>query len=170
MSIFSENLKAFRRESGLKQGEIAELVGVTSSTWSNYEVGKSEPNIESIVKISTELGVSIDSLLKADVSLIAKQLIKKKRENASLNASLSVSLNDSSRVKEPLIEYGTIASQIIGESKKEAISTRLETALIEVQACFDELLQSNQDMDARLTRLEGKDQLYFKKAKLNEPK
>jgi len=63
MTIFSNNLKALRSKKGYKQAEIADSIGVTVSTWSNYEVGKSEPNLEILIKISDFFGISIDSLL-----------------------------------------------------------------------------------------------------------
>jgi len=63
MTIFSNNLKALRAKKGYKQAEIADSIGVTVSTWSNYEVGKSEPNLEILIKISNFFGISLDSLL-----------------------------------------------------------------------------------------------------------
>jgi phage repressor protein C with HTH and peptisase S24 domain len=50
-------------------------VGITSSTWSNYEVGKSEPNTDVIVKIASALEVSVDELLTSksrDAPLISE--------------------------------------------------------------------------------------------------
>ena len=63
MTIFSNNLKALRAKKGYKQAEIADSIGVTVSTWSNYEVGKSEPNLEILIKISDFFGISLDLLL-----------------------------------------------------------------------------------------------------------
>lgn len=63
MNTLSTNLKALRAKKGYKQAEIADFVGVTVSTWSNYEVGKSEPNLEVLVKISKFFGISVDELL-----------------------------------------------------------------------------------------------------------
>jgi len=119
MSIFSDNLKALRGESGLKQTEIAELVGITSSTWSNYEVGKTEPNIESLAKIATALGVSVDTLINRDVSLIAKTLIKNKGQNQSLNQSPNASLN---RVEETKAIYSRVPKVVtVAEDGKDNV-------------------------------------------------
>jgi transcriptional regulator with XRE-family HTH domain len=101
MSVFSNNLKAFRSKTGLKQSEIAELVGITASTWSNYEIAKTEPDIDTIVKIAKAMDLTVDALLTRDVSLIAESLIKKMRENASPNASPYASLMAQSKVNEP---------------------------------------------------------------------
>jgi len=74
MSTFSENLKILRIKSGLKQSEIADLTGISVSTWSNYEVGRTEPNIDSIVKIASALQISVDSLFNKDLTSIADSL------------------------------------------------------------------------------------------------
>jgi transcriptional regulator with XRE-family HTH domain/signal peptidase I len=63
MTIFSKNLKTLRAKKGYKQAEIAESIGITVSTWSNYEVGKSEPSLELLIKISDFFGTSVDALL-----------------------------------------------------------------------------------------------------------
>jgi len=97
MSILSENLKIFRTKTGLKQQEIADLVGVTDKNWSNWERDKSEPNIESLLKIANAFGISVDGLINRDASLIAKSLIEKMQGNESPNESLDESLKPKSR-------------------------------------------------------------------------
>ncbi|MBT1702921.1 XRE family transcriptional regulator [Chryseosolibacter indicus] len=92
MSNFASNLKILRAKKQLKQEELAVLVGITASTLSNYEVGKTEPSLDTLVNFSNALGVSIDVLLSADASLIEKIADQKKQENASPNASPSASL------------------------------------------------------------------------------
>lgn len=92
MSNFAANLKALRAKKSLKQEDLVVLVGITSSTLSNYEVGKTEPNLDTLVNFSNSLGVSVDVLLNGDASLIAKIADGKKQGIASLNASLHASL------------------------------------------------------------------------------
>lgn len=60
---FSENLKQARLEKGMSQKDLAESICVAKSTYSLYESGKREPNIQTIKKISAVLGVSADELL-----------------------------------------------------------------------------------------------------------
>ena len=64
MSSLSSNLKLLKVKKPYKQKEIADFVGVTVSTWSNYEVGRSEPKLEDLVKISDFFGITVDTLLK----------------------------------------------------------------------------------------------------------
>lgn len=60
---FSDNLKEARLKSGLSQKDVAENIGVAKSTYSLYESGNREPNVNTIKKISNYLNVSADTLL-----------------------------------------------------------------------------------------------------------
>lgn len=59
---FYSNLKAARISAGISQVEMANRLGVAKSTYSMYESGKREPNIQTIRKIADILGVSVDYL------------------------------------------------------------------------------------------------------------
>lgn len=60
---FNENLKEARLKSGLSQKDVAENIGVAKSTYSLYESGSREPNVNTIKKIADCLRVSADTLL-----------------------------------------------------------------------------------------------------------
>lgn len=60
---FCENLKNARLDRGITQVELASLLGVAKSTYSMYESGKREPNIQMIKKIADILDVSVSELL-----------------------------------------------------------------------------------------------------------
>lgn len=55
-------LKELRKENGLKQKEIAEKIQITERTYSNYETGKREPDIETLIKIADYYKISLDLL------------------------------------------------------------------------------------------------------------
>jgi transcriptional regulator with XRE-family HTH domain len=63
MEEFRNNLAFLREKRGLKQKEVAELVGVGYTTWSDYERGRSQPSLSTLKRISEVLQVSIDELL-----------------------------------------------------------------------------------------------------------
>lgn len=63
MAQFNENLTNKRALKGLSQKAMAEAIGVAQSTYSLYEKGAREPNIDKIIKISAVLGVTSDELL-----------------------------------------------------------------------------------------------------------
>ena len=63
---FNENLKLLRLESALMQKEIASLLGVSVRTFQGWESGRSEPNIEKLIKLADLFHVSIDFLVGRD--------------------------------------------------------------------------------------------------------
>lgn len=63
---FNENLKEARLKSGISQKDLAENIGVAKSTYSLYESGKRELNVDTIKKIASSLNVSADTLLGID--------------------------------------------------------------------------------------------------------
>lgn len=60
---FNENLKAARERRNMTQKEVADSIGVAKSTYSLYESGQREPNVQTIKKIADTLNVSADDLL-----------------------------------------------------------------------------------------------------------
>ncbi|MCM3130934.1 LexA family transcriptional regulator [Paenibacillus sp. MER 78] len=63
MSFFSERLKILREKAGLTQKEVAIVLGMTQSSYSKYEYGTREPNIDNILKLAKLFNVSSDYLL-----------------------------------------------------------------------------------------------------------
>ena len=59
-------IKAARIEKKLTQEQVAELLGVSRQTISNWENGKSYPDIISVIKMSECYDVSLDYLLKGE--------------------------------------------------------------------------------------------------------
>lgn len=60
---FNENLKVARENKGMSQKDVAEKIGVAKSTYSLYESGNREPNVQTIKKIADILSTSADKLL-----------------------------------------------------------------------------------------------------------
>ena len=48
---FNENLKEARERRSMTQKEVADIIGVAKSTYSLYESGNREPNVQTIKKI-----------------------------------------------------------------------------------------------------------------------
>ena len=59
-------IKAARVEKKFTQEQVAEVLGVSRQTISNWENGKSSPDIISVIKMSECYGVSLDYLLKGE--------------------------------------------------------------------------------------------------------
>lgn len=65
-------LKDARLSSGLTQEQVAEKIMVSRQTISNWENGKSLPDIISIMKLSDLYQISLDDLLKGDPKMKEK--------------------------------------------------------------------------------------------------
>lgn len=61
--MLPERLKELRKEKKLTQKELAEQIGIKQNSYSDWETGKNEPNLENIVKLSKILDTSTDFLL-----------------------------------------------------------------------------------------------------------
>ena len=63
---FSENFKQLRKEKGVTQEKIAEILGVTGQTVSRWELSICYPDLELLPSIANYFGVTVDSLLSND--------------------------------------------------------------------------------------------------------
>ncbi len=72
---FSTNLKFLRKRKGRSQEDVAGLLGIRRTTYSAYELGKSEPNLETLLKLSAWYRLSIDHLLATDLSSTGESVL-----------------------------------------------------------------------------------------------
>lgn len=57
------NIRRLRKELGLTQGQLGELVGADKSVISHWEKGRGSPLSNRIAAVAAALGVSVDELL-----------------------------------------------------------------------------------------------------------
>lgn len=53
-------LRNLRKQKKITQAQIAEYLNLSPVGYGNYETGKTEPNIETLIKIADFYGVSVD--------------------------------------------------------------------------------------------------------------
>lgn len=140
---FANNIRALREAKGLTQAEIAQKLGFPTTTWGSYELSKSQPSMENMIKIADFFGISIDGLLRRHVNLIAKEFVKRKEQN--VNPSVNPFVNPI--VEEPDIEYLLKEARELNKSGELDPKKGLITA---ITAVFRYLL----DLDDRLNNLE----------------
>ncbi len=61
--MVGKNIRHFREAAGLSQEALAEKLGVTRQAVSNWELGKTEPDIETLHRIADVLGVTIEEII-----------------------------------------------------------------------------------------------------------
>lgn len=71
---FAKNLRDTRTRSLMTRKEMAEKVGVSLSTYTNYEAGNRSPGLEMLPKLAAALNVSVDFLLGYDYSPTDKNI------------------------------------------------------------------------------------------------
>lgn len=60
----SENIKTIRKEYGLTQGELGNIIGVTKSQISYYERGISKPSIDLVIQLAQYFNIPLEHLIK----------------------------------------------------------------------------------------------------------
>ena len=72
----NEQIKKHRTQMNISQEELAEKIYVTRQSISNWENGKTYPDIHSLLLLSSLFDISLDQLVKGDIEIM-KDLIKK---------------------------------------------------------------------------------------------
>lgn len=88
MSVFAEQLKTLRKINGQTQKELAEKLKIKQNSYSDWENGKSEPNIEMLVRIADSFDVSLDYLMGGKMKNITEEFslcLKKLRMKRKLS-------------------------------------------------------------------------------------
>jgi transcriptional regulator with XRE-family HTH domain len=61
--VIGKRLRALREEKGLKQIDIAKMLGVSRTTYTQYETEKSEPDLATVAKLAEFFDTTTDYLL-----------------------------------------------------------------------------------------------------------
>ena len=88
MSKISQNIKRQRIQKGLSQEELAEKLFVTRQTVSNYETGKSNPDLDTLIKLSEILETDVETLLYGDTACLEKKKFRRDCGLLALAAAL----------------------------------------------------------------------------------
>lgn len=149
MLNFSERLKSERIKRNLTQKEMAELLKIKRSTYSLYEGGKREPNIETLQNIASILDVNISWLLGYDDVRERKPLTILEASESDLFKILSnmdrakIEMADLSDDKWNL--YMKIMAHTISMTSQKALSSakkkysHLDDLQIQLLSSFDDL-------------------------------
>lgn len=83
-----ENILRLRKNAKLSQEMLAEKVGVSRQTISNWELGETSPNPEQLKLLSKTLKVSVDELLENDI----KEVLVEKVSNTEKLAGMIIKI------------------------------------------------------------------------------
>lgn len=65
--MLADQLKLLRRKANLTQQQVADLLKIPRGTYTHYEIGKREPNLETLQKLAALFGVTIDYLIYDEI-------------------------------------------------------------------------------------------------------
>ncbi|MBU3129090.1 DUF5680 domain-containing protein [Clostridium tagluense] len=86
---FQEQLQILRKEKGLSQEKLAEMLGISRQAVAKWEVGRSYPDIAKLIALSDFFKVSIDKLVN----------------DYEENCRLSIEQNKADSINEKIIEF-----------------------------------------------------------------
>lgn len=118
MATFADNLTRIRKEKGLTQEQLAQLLNTYKPVISMYEKGKRNPKTDTIKKFAAALGCSYSDLVSdgALIDIISDE--KEQKEIAKLSAFFNMSTNEIAGVIENYLLGKEYKDSITGDSEK----------------------------------------------------
>src|SRR5690606_9997226 len=126
--FFGPNLKLLRARRGRSQEEVAIALDVKRSSWSGYENGSAEPQLDLLVRISGYFKVSLDKLLKDDLTLLSESQLGILERGGDVDLSgrrlrvLATTVNNKDRENIELVPEKAKAGYALGYADPEYIS------------------------------------------------
>lgn len=84
---FANNLQLLRKRKRISQADLAEEIGIKRSSLSGYELGNSEPNFETLLRFSAFFKISIDKLLKTDLSRLSELYLSQLEQGVDIDVT-----------------------------------------------------------------------------------
>ena len=63
MNVVSDSIKKLRKEKGMTQDELAEKLNVTRQAVSNWEMGKTQPDVDTLTRLAEIFDVSVERII-----------------------------------------------------------------------------------------------------------
>ncbi|QHQ61263.1 helix-turn-helix domain-containing protein [Anaerocolumna sedimenticola] len=83
-----KKIRNLRQQKNIPQNDLAQILGVSKSTMSNYERNYSTPDPDILVKLAEYFGVSVDYLFDYEDSRHKFELVKENSDYTSSNSTV----------------------------------------------------------------------------------
>ena len=100
MSSIGKNISKFRKEQDMTQDQLAERLHVTRQAVSNWENGKTQPDVETLGQLAECFGVSVETLIYGksesqgnNIITVEKTVKKGIDDTAAVGIALAVMLS-----------------------------------------------------------------------------
>lgn len=87
---FNEKLQELRKQRGMTQEELAQVLFVSRTAISKWESGRGYPNIESLKAIAKHFSVTVDELLSSDQLLSVAEEDKRQTERSFRDTAMGL--------------------------------------------------------------------------------
>ena len=93
MSDIGKHIKKFRSEKGLTQDQLAEQLHVTRQAVSNWENGKTQPDVETLSSLAECFGVTVEEVIYGEAKPVqTHEVVIKKTTEKGLDAGAVVGI------------------------------------------------------------------------------
>jgi transcriptional regulator with XRE-family HTH domain len=122
--MLRSNLKYLRDKNNITQSDAAKLLGVSRSTYSNYEKEQSEPPASLLLKIAQFYKVSTDDLLTKDIGAPLFRATSEKSDSILSDEIrvLPITVSDNQKLNIELVPAKAIAGYVTGMRETSYIS------------------------------------------------
>ena len=95
MNVVSNSINKLREEKGMTQDELAEKLNVTRQAVSNWETGKTQPDIETLTRLAEIFDVSVERIIygserKERIVQVSRNVQIGPKEGLSMGAALAM--------------------------------------------------------------------------------
>ena len=118
--MVGKNIKKHRTELNMTQEELAEKISVTRQAVSNWETEKTQPDIETLERISEVLGVTIEELIYG----------KQKSSQGTLEKGKDVMVNVTKGSTKSGIGFGAALAIVISYVKWQSVGWAIVHGLL----------------------------------------
>ncbi len=113
----TKNLNYLRKKHKVSQQVLADVLGVARTTLGDYERGKTEPNIETLIKIAEYFDVKVDDLIRENLSHQDLEILRNKDMRV-----LAISVDSENRQNIELVDKKAEAGYLESFQDPEYIS------------------------------------------------
>lgn len=118
-TYFGKNLKNLRKVKGLTQKDLADDLKITFNQISDWEIGRSNPDIEILEKLAEYFNVSVDSLLGRESIQIQKTPSITEGKTFKPNTFITIGKNGERTERELSDEDAQIVNTLLDKLKKK---------------------------------------------------
>ncbi|RJS59177.1 hypothetical protein CJ483_03100 [Bacillus sp. PK3_68] len=116
---YGERLKKLRNERGISQQEFADRLKINRSTYARYELGKTQPDFETLQKIADYYSVTIDFILGRSDNTNTQTNDEKEMKEFFSNPKLNLFFKEMKESPEEQLEELREIWEVIKKRKKE---------------------------------------------------